>query len=101
MFWMSSKSNVISGTLPFSSFAPNISGSYRSQMLVSPSLNALVYLLCILCISLETPSSIKLGRNGYHTQNLPVNPVSLVCHQPQQPDGAPSQCGAKKSLVVC
>jgi hypothetical protein len=30
----------------------------------APSLHALVYQLCILCMSLGTPSSIKSGRNG-------------------------------------
>ena len=62
MSWMSSKSNMIS--LTPSVFYPKISGSYRGQMLPSPSLHALVYKLCILCIKHGTSSIKELGRNG-------------------------------------
>jgi len=68
MSWISSKSNMIS-LIP-SVFAPKISGSYRAQMVLSPSLHALVYQLCILFIKGGTPSIKESGRNGLPYSNF-------------------------------
>ena len=66
--WISSKSNMIS-LIP-SYLGPKISGSYRDQMVLSPSLHALVYQLCILFIKGGTPSIKESGRNGLPYSNF-------------------------------
>ena len=68
MSWMSSKSNMIS-LIP-SYLGPKISGSYRDQMVLSPSLHALVYQLCILFIKLGTPSIKEWGRKSLPYSNF-------------------------------
>ena len=99
MSWISSKSNMIS-LIP-SDLDPKISRSYRTQMVLSPSLHALMYQLCILFIKLGTPFIKESGRNGLPYSNLADIPVNLLCHRPQHNDGTHSQCGARKSPVIC
>ena len=43
------------------SFASKISRSYRAQMVLSPSLHALVYQLCILFIKRRNPFHQRVG----------------------------------------
>ena len=68
MSWISSKSNMIS--LIHSVLAIKISRSYQAQMVLSPSLHALVYQLCILFIKGGTPSIKESGRNGLPYSNF-------------------------------
>jgi len=62
MFWMSRQSNMISWiSFPLS---PNTSRSCGACIVLSPSLHPLLYQLCILYISLGTPSIAQSGRKS-------------------------------------
>ena len=78
MSWMSSKSNMIS-LIP-SDLGPKISGSYQAQIVLSPSLHALVYQLWILFIKLGTPSIKESGRNGLPYSNFCIYSAEHTGH---------------------
>jgi hypothetical protein len=68
MLWMSQKLNKIS-VMPIP-WSPNTCGWYRTHRLWSPSLHALGYQLCILCISLRTVVIAQLGSNALPYSNI-------------------------------
>ena len=98
MSWIYSKSNMISQIL--SVLAPKILGSYRAQMLLRPSLHALVYQLCILFIKLGIPSIKEWGRKSLPYSNFIGQSGKYAVSSTQHNDRICGQCGARKSLVV-
>ena len=64
---MSAKSNMISKTP--CALIPNTSGWCGAYMVFSPSLHALLYQLCILCMKLGQSHSIQFGNKSFPYTN--------------------------------
>jgi hypothetical protein len=93
ILWMSLKSNMTSMMpLPWS---PNTYGWYRAHRVRSPSLHALMYQLCILCISLGTSVIAHSWRNRLPYSNFLEQSGKSGSALTQHPVWSPCQCGAR------